>query len=312
MAPLLVTKIAVFALSTTWPALAVYTATMRREQPRIGGAASSALFTSSGKIMSSDPIEDGINDWCDDDFPLGQSNANCAKTPTEQKLTKAECEEAMIQARAAFKNNNTALFEIPIEYFHNYPEGCFSKTEDEGCEPYGVCYYYNECAGDQCGGAHDGTQINETGTPVCKRVKIEHGTSGTSAGCPNGYDNIKDEDTCSVLAACLADCQGGSEAVTGGVQFRINIVNASKYHDHPKWCFIDPSDGCAYFNAPLASDGSAMPDPKNPHVGGGTPLCNVTTITDYSGSTSQSISAPPMSEETLQAAHNAGIINITR
>lgn len=299
MAPLLVTKIAVLALSMTWPALAVNRELVRREQPKFGldEASPAALFEMASQ--GTNTPDAGVSDWCDDDYPLGQPNSNCADSATEVTLSKQECIEAMNEARASYKNNKTEKFEIGFPFYHNYPKGCFAKTEDSGCEPYGVCYYYNECEGDQCTGVtHNGTLITE-GTPVCKRVKIEHGTADTSGGCPAGYDNIKDETTCAVLAACLSDCQGGTNAVSGGTQFRINIVNATKYHDHPKWCFINPSDKCAYFNTPLvAAAGASVPDPTNPV---GTPLCNVTTITDYSGSTSQSIQASPMTAETYQA-----------
>jgi len=221
------------------------------------------------------------------------------------ELKRSECIEAMNEAGAAYKNGDAAEFDIEPDFYHQYPKGCFSKTEDSGCGPNNVCYYFNDCEGGQCPGfvAHDGSSITD-GNPVCKRVKIEYGTPGASDGCPAGYDNIKDETTCAVLAACNKNCAGGTNAVSGGTHFEINIVNASRYNDHPKWCFIN-TDGCAYFNRPPATaDGADMADPTN-SAGGGKPLCNVSTITDYSGSTSQSVAAPPMAAATYQAAQTA-------
>lgn len=211
----------------------------------------------------------GMNDWCDEDFPLGTHMTNdCANPSNERPIDKAECEQAMVQAGAVFQHNDSAKFEIGDTYYNQYPSGCFRLDNTDGsCGNNNMCYYFNECAGDQCAG-HNSTSITG-GTPVCYREKLKYGTTNASTCDAAGYDNIKDHALCEVLTSCLSHCTGNP--------FQANHLNASKYHIFPKWCFISLLDGCAYFNDPLIPDDGSVTFPL-PSAPKGRPLCNVTFV----------------------------------
>merc|ERR1712232_267411 len=118
--------------------------------------------------------------------------------------------------------------------------GCFKESCPENSE--GVCYFYNPTP----------TEPDEIidGTPVCHRPKLVNGTVNTNAGCPAGYAPVTDSERCMEFGACLGYCIGQ--------EFRIDLQNASLYHQYPKHCFIHKVDGCVYYNRPV----SGMADPR--------------------------------------------------
>lgn len=218
-------------------------------------------------------VPQGMSDWCDEDFPLGTHMTNDCANPSrgEVPADKAQCEQAMVQAGAVYLDNRSAHFEISDanqqgNYYNKYPKGCFRLDSTDGrCGSNNMCYYFNECEGAQCG---DSTTITG-GTPVCHRPKIKFGTTNANTCDQAGYDNIKDRFLCEELTGCLSHCAGSP--------FRSNHLNASRYHIFPKWCYIDSTDGCAYYNDPLIPDDGSVTFPM-PSAPKGQPVCNVTFV----------------------------------
>lgn len=264
-----ITKIALLVLSSQLGAEAVIkTGELMRHEPRRQERTDGKSFMTDAQVPVY-PLPAGVNDWCDDDFPLGTHMTNdCADPSNERALDRAECEQAMIAAGGVFQDNDTHFFDIPDSFYNRYPAGCFRIDNDDGsCGTTNKCYYFNECAGSQCA-QHNSTSITG-GTPVCYREKVKYGTTNTSTCDAAGYDNIKDENLCHVLTSCMSHCAGNP--------FAARMLNASKYHIYPKWCFISLLDGCAYFNEPLIPDDGSVtfPMPSNPK---GRPVCNVTYV----------------------------------
>lgn len=258
-----------------------------------------------------------------------ENGCDCADTTNHQLILQ---EEMCIQAaKEAGVTAPTGVFLIPSELGHDRPKGCFKLPCKEDVR--GICYFFNGI-GDTpygCLKAADGTlgkiftdgrkrQIK--GVPVCSRPKFLNGTIDGNDGCPNGYGVVMDEDKCREAGTCLGACEGE--------EFRKGVLNQSQHNDFPEGCFFEKAQGsqkvavvdhgnslanssggasliqkaapvtlsasvpCVYFNAPIAGV------PKSQVLVGGTPICNVSTVTDFRSSPL----LPP--DQRLSSGHNGG------
>lgn len=200
------------------------------------------------------------SDMCDVDYPLGKDSCNCGKDDHFLILQEEMCIQAAKEAGVTAPKDS---FRIPSEWFQIRPKGCFKFPCSE--DPKGICYFFNPIGNDPHG-CDNSTGAAVEGTPVCKRAKFLNGTVDGNDGCPVGYQVIMNENNCSEAGICLGFCEGS--------EFRAAVVNESKHDEYPLGCFIHKTEGCVYYNPPIAGYGP----PSRPL---GTPICNVSTITHF-------------------------------
>jgi len=185
-----------------------------------------------------------------------------------------DCEEAARQAGTTFGNLGQ-----PIQYDDEdkYPKGCYRDPSGE--------FFFND-ADTPAGPITDGA------VQVCRRDRFVNG-SADGVTCPDGYERLKHNETCKMVAECLS--RGGqpnafivgTDAHPGARGSRdpegqYNNVNqdtrpswAWDYNSMPAACFIREQDGMVYFNEPMnLTTWQERPAPTAPI---GMPLC-VTTV----------------------------------
>mmetsp|Transcript_85263 Transcript_85263/g.151012 ORF Transcript_85263/g.151012 Transcript_85263/m.151012 type:complete len:361 (+) Transcript_85263:74-1156(+) len=206
---------------------------------------------------------------CNVDFPLGIQHTNTCKNITHHRLIFDEgmCERAAELAGARKENH---IFHLPAIYEELHPQGCFAwhcshdaKNDSmNSSEPQTeICYYYNN---------KGNAPKNPHGFPVCYRAAFLNGTADTNGGCDKDYEVVMDETTCEEAAECL-----GYEKER---EFRIGEGNWSKHDEYPKGCFIRKDTGGFQYNDISTMNGS---EPKNPQIGGGIPVCNVSAVVHW-------------------------------
>lgn len=214
------------------------------------------------------------SDMCDVDYPLGtEGTCDCVDSTNHQIILQ---EEMCIQAaKEAGVSTPVGNFRLTPEWTNHHPKGCFKDTCNS--DPKGQCYFFNPIGGlpAQCQTPKEMVLLNGdaspevTGVPVCRRAKYLNGTVNANGVCPMaGYGVIMNENNCSEAAMCLGDGTG--------IEFRPDVLDASKHDLYPLGCFIDSTDGKVYYNAPIAGRSTTTHPPTNPV---GTPICNVTVRT---------------------------------
>jgi len=249
------------------------------------------------------------NEMCSLDFPLGpEGDCKCADEAKHELILEEDiCMEA---ARQAGVSAPWLTFRLHAEWYNHHPKGCFKQSCTQ--DPKGICYFFNPVGDNPAKCANRTKLVNGddapavTGQPVCKRPKYQNGTMDSNVGCPAGYANIIDHDTCVEAAVC--------KGLSRGTEFRVTSKNQSRHDDFPTGCFVSSSDGKAYFNPPLENW-------LAPHSPKGKPLCNNSDFTffkaaeggagtagadisDRAGeaSTATTTTAAPAAEETTTAA----------
>lgn len=205
---------------------------------------------------------------CNDDFPLGIQHTNRCQNATHHRqiFDEGMCLKASDLAGARIEHN---FFVIERKYRDLHPLGCFayhcghtalnqSLPHDNQTE---ICYYFN---------GNGAPPSNPHGFPVCFRADYLNGTVDTNGGCDKHYEVVMDEHTCEAAAECL-----GMEKEH---EFRIGEQNWTKHLEYPKGCFIRKDTGAFQFNDISTLNGS---EPPNPHIGGGIPVCNVSSTVHW-------------------------------
>jgi len=224
----------------------------------------SVMHVTGGRSPSPTPPPEQI---CNQDFPLGYNETNDCVNETHHQLILDEgtCEKAAELSGASVEHN---FFVIEQDYDELHPQGCFayhcgSSEKADRKQNGSMCYYYNGNGQDPEGVDGKGTVA---GTPVCYRANYLNGTKDTNRCQDEGYTNVMDEVTCRDAAECL----GFDKAD----EFRIGEWNFSKHNEYPKGCFIRTDTGQFQFNNASSLDG----EPENPQIGGGIPVCNVSSV----------------------------------
>lgn len=200
--------------------------------------------------------------FCNDDFPLGVNNSNTCTNSTHHRLIFDEgmCFRAAGLAGAGVEHE---LFFITRDWQDVHPKGCFAwpcgtthnRTGGEG--EGAMCYYFN---------GNGNFPNHPRGEPVCFRADYLNGTTDTNGGCDEGYEVIMDRNSCEIAAECLG--------FDKEPEFLIGMYNFTKHNEYPKGCFIRKDTGAFQFNNISSLLGA---DPKNPQIGGGIPVCNVSS-----------------------------------
>jgi len=204
-------------------------------------------------------------DFCRYDYTLGEENSKECEADSQHHLILQE--EMCIQAaKQAHAGTETGRFKLDTVDKPNHPKGCFYMKNCAAGARTKDCFFFNGVEPEP-----NGATI--TGTPVCSRPKYKMGTKDSVGGaadgnCPVGYSVIMHQLTCAATATCL------SKACPLKAQ-RVGEHNASRQMDYPIGCFVDPDDGCMYFNPTTPINGGTPSAPR------GVPVCNVSTVATF-------------------------------
>lgn len=226
------------------------------------------------EAMKPRALEENI-DACDVPYLLGKANSTtttCSNDHHRVILDLEDCRLAATEANAHLTHDwvvteaggwrdirPRGCFMMACRYNDTHHNNGKEGTDDGG---HGTCYFFNPIGDEPLGPIE--------GIAVCEGTMFFNGKNDTTGkedeDCPDGYSTILNEDPCEEAADCLDDCLGW--------EARKANFDASKYDDYPLGCMIDHSDGCVYFNEPVAG----RADPTRPK---GVPICKVEKITHF-------------------------------
>lgn len=221
------------------------------------GATEQPLFEAVPKSEFADEDDAGVfaSQLCAIEYRLGVANGTtCIDESSEEiMIDPSNCEEAINETGLTQSDD----FYIESVEFHIHPRGCFAAPCDTEDPEAGVCYFYNGIK-DQ----PDAKMTNFSGRPVCARQRFLNGTRDQNGGCPTGYSDILDKNSCREFADCRGHCKGA--------YFDVTEFNYSMHHEFPVGCFIRETDNCVYFNPA---------DEEEPQRPKGMPVCNTSALT---------------------------------